>query len=120
MVTVQLIARVAPGVSVPIVCGPEGVAVHPAGRSSVAATFWAKGPLRLATVPDTVKLSPPRAGLAALPCRPSIATSLGTAGEPHVPGFQLGARLMRAGTPPRTVPRLVSETFSSPLPAPPS
>ena len=65
--TLQLTVCDAPRASVPMVVGLGGVAVHPAGRVSAALTPWAVGPLRLATVPVTVNVSPPRAGLAAVP-----------------------------------------------------
>src|SRR6476469_953248 len=120
MVTAQLTDREAPGASLPIAVEVAGFAVQPAGRSSVADTLFAVGPLRLATVPVTVKVSPPRAGLAALPLKPSISTSLGWTGGPQVLRFQPEALAIFTGTPPRTVPRLVSDTFSRPLPDPPA
>ena len=86
---------------------------------SATLTFFAVAPARFAIDPVTVKLLPPRAGDGASLVNPSIATSLGTAGLPQIFEVQDGALFMVIGTPPRTVPMLVSETCSSPLPGPP-
>src|SRR5262245_41380657 len=100
--------------------GADGGRRPAGGHVKVSRHVGGVRPESLLIVPVTSNVSPGRNGFAAVPDRPSIATWLGTCGVPQSAAFQDGAWSRDTGTPPRTVPKSVSWTFSSPLPGPPS
>src|SRR5262249_29929516 len=100
--------------------GPSpAVATQPTGVSNVDVTLVAASVLRLVSVPVTWMASPGRTGLPASLVSASTVTLPGTVGGPYTAWLHDGAASSVTGTPPRTVPRLVSDTFSSPFPVPP-